>query len=119
MPYLEINKTGIAASGHHLSQGSQESQESQECQERQERLRTLYISLRRSQKSKFRKNRCRLDHSMRNDLTKTMPVLICAETCQKDMFLRKYIFGVWPGGMRVALGIRRARRGSAVWSMCC
>ena len=46
MPYLEINKTGIAASGHHLSQGSQESresQESQECQERQERLRTLYV----------------------------------------------------------------------------
>ena len=42
---------------------------------------------------------------MQNDLTKTMPVLICAETCQKDMFLRKYIFGVWPGGMRVALGI--------------
>ena len=42
---------------------------------------------------------------MQNDLTKTMPVLICAETCQKDMFLRKYIFGVWPGGMHVALGI--------------
>ena len=49
MPYLEINKTGIAASGHHLSQGSQESRESQECQECQEsqecqeRLRTLYV----------------------------------------------------------------------------
>ena len=34
---------------------------------------------------------------MQNDLTKTMPVLICAETCQKGMFLRKYIIGVAPG----------------------
>ena len=50
-------------------------------------VRSTY-SLCRSQKSKFRKNRCRLDHSMQNDLTKTMPVLICAETCQKGMFLR-------------------------------
>ena len=51
----KINKTGVAASGHHLSQGSQEfresqecqechvSQECQECQECQERLRTLYV----------------------------------------------------------------------------
>ena len=54
----KINKTGVAASGHHLSQGSQEFRESQECQESQEsqechvsqecqecqeRLRTLYV----------------------------------------------------------------------------
>ena len=32
----KINKTGVAASGHHLSQGSQEFRESQECQECQE-----------------------------------------------------------------------------------
>ena len=46
MTYLEINKTGVAASGHHLSQESRESQKSQEChlsQECQERLRTLYV----------------------------------------------------------------------------
>ena len=30
------------------------------------------------------------------------------KTCQKGVFLRKYMFGVWPGGMRVALGIRPA-----------
>ena len=34
---------------------------------------------------------------MRNDLTKTMPVLIFAETYQKGMFLRKYIIEVAPG----------------------
>ena len=49
---------------------------------------------------------------MRNDLTKTMDMT--TEIYQKGVFLRKYMFGVWPGGMRIALGIRRARRGSAV-----
>ena len=40
---------------------------------------------------------------MQNDLTKTMPVLICAETCQKHMFLIKYIIGVALGFVRVRL----------------
>ena len=47
---------------------------------------------------------------MRNDLTKTMDMTISPETYQKVVLLRKYIFEVWPGEMRVALGIRRPCR---------
>ncbi len=38
-------------------------------------------------KSKFRKNRRRLDRSMQNYITKGVPVLICPETCQNKYFL--------------------------------
>ena len=39
--------------------------------------------------SKFRKNRCRLDRSMQNDLAKTVVVLIWSETDQNTPFLNK------------------------------
>ena len=47
-----------------------------------------------------------------------MGMTIWPDTYQKGLFLRKYMFVVWPGGMRVALGIRRARRGKALCGVC-
>ena len=66
----------------------------------------IILKFKFTKKTKFRNFRRRPIQSMRNDLTKTMDMTIWPETHQKGMFLRKYMFGVWPGGMRVALGIR-------------
>ena len=42
-----------------------------------------------SKKSKFRKNRRRLDRSMQNYITKGVAVLICPETAQNKHFLNQ------------------------------